>query len=356
MDLLSETPTTPSEDHGDLEVIAQTTIAPDDIVSTYSGSLNTVTIANTGTGVGEYGGFNVARHIKFGGVSGSGVRSFNFAFDTSNREEITFSIIRGTDSNGGELTDSGEDLLFEYSTNGGSTWTGTQVLVAYNDAAFNTLNDVTVTLPTAARVSNAQFRIRQASNSGSNYDQWGVTAVTIGGEILTTEDYGFLTPARQTVPYGRLKIVEEFADERLLRNSVGGIEFTLGGEAHIFTLPIHVGRGFFRLDGKEFTRITLRYIGSGTSATSVDLQRQYRMQHQHKHHSSRLLVLLPKDLEKEIIQQQVSSPHSRVPQRSYPSVEQQDKTYSELEVQHTILIQRITLDMVLYCTRFFRGI
>ena len=258
---INETPTTPSEDHGDLAVVAQTTIAPDDIVSTYSGSLSTVTITNTGTGVGEFGGFNVARHIKF---TGAGTRAFSFAFDTSNREEITFSVIRGTDSNGGELPDTGEDLLFEYSTNGGSTWTGAQVLVAYNDTAFNNLNDVTVTLPTAARVSNAQFRIRQASNSGSNYDQWGVTAVTIGGEILTTEDYGFLTPARQTVPYGRLKIVEEFADDRLLRNSVGGIVFALGGEAKIFTLPIHVGRGFLRLDGTEFTRITLRYIGSGT--------------------------------------------------------------------------------------------
>ena len=72
------------------------------------------------------------------------------------------------------------------------------------------------------------------------------------------------------------------------------------------------------------------------------------MQHQQKHHSSRLLVLLPKDLEKEIIQSQVNSPHSRVPQRSYPSVEQQDKTYSELEVQHTILTQRITLVRVDY--------
>ena len=71
---ISETPTTPSEDHGDLEVIAQTAIALDDI------TLNNVNIQNTGTGVGEFGGFNVARHIKFGGVSGSGVRSFNFAF------------------------------------------------------------------------------------------------------------------------------------------------------------------------------------------------------------------------------------------------------------------------------------
>ena len=35
---INETPTTPSEDHGDLAVVAQTTIAPDDIVSTYSGS------------------------------------------------------------------------------------------------------------------------------------------------------------------------------------------------------------------------------------------------------------------------------------------------------------------------------
>ena len=257
---INETPTTPSENHGDLTLIAQTAIAPDDIVSTYSGSLNTVTIANTGTGVGEFGGFNVARHIKF---TGNGTRSFTFAFDTSYREDITFSVIRGTDTNGGELPDTGEDLLFEYSTDNGTTWTGSQVLVAHNDTTFNTLNDVTITLPTAAKVSNAQFRIRQAANSGSNYDQYGVTAVTIGSEIVATEDYGFLTPARQTIPHGRLKIINEFADERVARDSVGGIVFLLGGEARIFTLPIHVGRGFLRLDGTEFTRITLRYIGSG---------------------------------------------------------------------------------------------
>jgi len=263
---ISETHTT-SEDEGDLAVVAQTTIAPDDIVSTYSGSLNIVTIANTGTGVGEYGGFNVGRHIKF---TGTGTRSFNFAFDTSNREEITFSVIRGTDSNGGELVDTGEDLLFEYSTNGGSTWTGTQVLVAHNDTAFNTLNDVTVTLPTAARVSNAQFRIRQASNSGSNYDQWGVTAVTIGGEILTTEDYGFLTPnSGPANPYGRLKIVTEFANERLARTSVGGFGFLLHGDTRIFVLPIHVGSGYLRPVGRVVDRRTARQLGSGSFSAFI---------------------------------------------------------------------------------------
>ena len=263
---ISETHTT-SEDEGDLAVVAQTTIAPDDIVSTYSGSLNTVTIANTGTGVGEYGGFNVARHIKF---TGTGTRSFNFAFDTSNREEITFSVIRGNDSNGGELTDTGEDLLFEYSTNGGSTWTGTQVLVAYNDTAFDTLNDVTVTLPTAARVSNAQFRIRQASNSGSNYDQWGLTAVTIGGEILTTEDYGFLTPnSGPANPYGRLKIITEFANERLARTSVGGFGFLLHGDTRIFVLPIHVGSGYLRPVGRVVDRRTARQLGSGSFSAFI---------------------------------------------------------------------------------------
>ena len=264
---INETPTTPSEDHGDLAVVAQTTIAPDDIVSTYSGSLNIVTIANTGTGVGEYGGFNVGRHIKF---TGTGTRSFNFAFDTSNREEITFSVIRGTDSNGGELPDTGEDLLFEYSTDGGSTWTGTQTLVAYNDAAFDTLNDVTVTLPTAAKVSNAQFRIRQASNSGSNYDQWGVTAVTIGGEILTTEDYGFLTPnSGPANPYGRLKIVTEFANERLARTSVGGFGFLLHGDTRIFVLPIHVGSGYLRPVGRVVDRRTARQLGSGSFSAFI---------------------------------------------------------------------------------------
>tara|TARA_R100000030_G_scaffold26874_1_gene19533 strand:- start:32793 stop:38690 length:5898 start_codon:yes stop_codon:yes gene_type:complete len=263
---ISETHTT-SEDEGDLAVVAQTTIAPDDIVSTYSGSLNIVTIANTGTGVGEYGGFNVGRHIKF---TGTGTRSFSFAFDTSNREEITFSVIRGNDSNGGELTDSGEDLLFEYSTNGGSTWTGTQTLVAYNDTTFDTLNDVTVTLPTAARVSNAQFRIRQASNSGSNYDQWGVTAVTIGGEILTTEDYGFLTPnSGPANPYGRLKIVTEFANERLARTSVGGFGFLLHGDTRIFVLPIHVGSGYLRPVGRVVDRRTARQLGSGSFSAFI---------------------------------------------------------------------------------------
>ena len=258
---IDESPTTPSEDHGDLEVVSQTIIAPDDIVSTYGGSLNIVTIANAGTGVGEFGGFNVARHIKF---TGNGTRYFTFAFDTSNREEITFSVIRGTDLNGGELPDAGEDLLFEYSTNNGTTWSSPQVLVSYNDTAFDVLNDVTVTLPTAAKVSNAQFRIRQAGNSGTNYDQWGVTAVTIEtSETFTTEDYGFLTPARQTIPHGRLKIINEFADERVARDSVGGVVFALGGEAAIFTLPIHIGRGFLRIGGREFTRITLRYIGGG---------------------------------------------------------------------------------------------
>ena len=258
---INETPTTPSEDHGDLAVVAQTTIAPDDIVSTYSGSLNIVTIANTGTGVGEYGGFNVGRHIKF---TGTGTRSFNFAFDTSNREEITFSVIRGTDSNGGELPDTGEDLLFEYSTDGGSTWTGTQTLVAYNDAAFDTLNDVTVTLPTAAKVSNAQFRIRQASNSGSNYDQWGVTAVTIGGEILTTEDYQFLTPNKQSLPYGRLKVITEFANESLVRESVGGFGFLLFGRAAVQILPIHSGGGLTRLFGLLTEKSGARELASGS--------------------------------------------------------------------------------------------
>jgi hypothetical protein len=258
---IEESPTTPSEDHGDLEVVSQIIIAPDDIVSTYSGSLNNVTITNAGTGVGEFGGFNIARHIKF---TGYGTRYFTFAFDTSNREEITFSVIRGTDFNGGELTDFNESLLFEYSIDDGTTWSTPQILVLYNDTAFNVLNDVTVTLPTAAKVSNAQFRIRQASSSGSNYDQYGIASITIeSSETFTTEDYGFLTPARQTLPYGRLKIINEFADQRLLRNSVGGIVFALGGTAGVFVLPIHVGSGFFHLDGKEFTRITLRYIGGG---------------------------------------------------------------------------------------------
>ena len=263
---INETPTTPSEDHGDLAVVAQTTIAPDDIVSTYSGSLNIVTIANTGTGVGEYGGFNVGRHIKF---TGTGTRSFNFAFDTSNREEITFSVIRGTDSNGGELPDTGEDLLFEYSTDGGSTWTGTQTLVAYNDAAFDTLNDVTVTLPTAAKVSNAQFRIRQASNSGSNYDQYGVTAVTIGGEILTTEDYQFLTPGKQTLPYGRLKIIQQFANESLVRESVGGFGFLLFGRAAEKILQINRGAISLRHFGVVAEKNGAREIASGSFSTFI---------------------------------------------------------------------------------------
>jgi hypothetical protein len=152
-------------------------------LSTYSNKLNTnsfinVAISNSGTGVGDDGGFNIGRHIKFNGL---GSRSFLLTpLDTTTYDSISFSAIRGNDNNGGEDPDtSSENLILEYSINGGTTFTIIGPIVSYNDTSFNTLKNVSLTIPSAAKTSSTIFKILQASSSGTGFDNYGITEIRL---------------------------------------------------------------------------------------------------------------------------------------------------------------------------------
>ena len=78
--------------------------------------------------------------------------------------------------NGGENADAGEDVVLEYSTNG-STW---NQLNTYDTEDFTSFTSITEYIPSAATTSTTQFRWRQLTHSGSNFDEWGLDNVSLG--------------------------------------------------------------------------------------------------------------------------------------------------------------------------------
>ncbi|MDY6786016.1 MAG: matrixin family metalloprotease [Cyanobacteriota bacterium] len=108
--------------------------------------------------------------------TGSGTRSaVTNEIDVANGGFITFDLIVGNSSNGGENADLGEDIVLEYSTNG-STWTN---LATYNQDSFARWNRISQFIPLAAQSSDTQFRWRQVRHSGANFDNWALDNVEI---------------------------------------------------------------------------------------------------------------------------------------------------------------------------------
>lgn len=97
------------------------------------------------------------------------------AMDLSSGGTISFDLIFGTDSNGGEKADRGEDVVLEYSTDG-STWTP---IALYDTEEFTRWTTITQTLPTAAQTSNTSLRWRQVSHGGYIFDNWGIDNVKV---------------------------------------------------------------------------------------------------------------------------------------------------------------------------------
>jgi len=103
--------------------------------------------------------------------------------DVANGGTITFDLIFGNSSNGGENADPGEDVVLEYSINNGSTW---NQFGLYDTEAFTTWTTLTATIPTAAQTSSTNFRWRQIAHSGNNFDNWAIDNVTVGPPILNS--------------------------------------------------------------------------------------------------------------------------------------------------------------------------
>jgi len=143
-----------------------------------------VEYVTSGTGTGSGGGFNIDPYFKFG-VSGTGAsysadgdRTVAFTLDLRNVEELTFNIIKGNGTNGGDTpecfnaaTGSGDNLV--YQINGGNE----TLLVSACETSFETLNSVTIPVSVADRIQNAVVTVHQSQHSGSTLDAWGFQSV-----------------------------------------------------------------------------------------------------------------------------------------------------------------------------------
>jgi hypothetical protein len=90
-------------------------------------------------------------------------------------QSIQFGIKIG---NGGlcEDVDSGEDIVLEYSNDGGSTWTLIQTYYNYTN---NVWTIITENLPLNAQTNATRLKWRQLSHSGSGLDEWSIDEVQL---------------------------------------------------------------------------------------------------------------------------------------------------------------------------------
>jgi Ca2+-binding RTX toxin-like protein len=112
--------------------------------------------------------------LYFNGTSRSAT---TVALNVVNVGTISFDLAKGDDSiTGWEDPDApGEEVVLEYSIDGGSTWTQ---IASYGTGSLPWTN-YSVVIPTAARTANTQFRWQQVSNSGIDYDHWAIDNVII---------------------------------------------------------------------------------------------------------------------------------------------------------------------------------
>jgi len=109
--------------------------------------------------------------------TGSGVRrALTKTFDLTAGGTIAFDLILGNSANGGDRVERGEEVVLEYTTNGGRTF---RSINTYRPANHKTFTKVTETIPWGAKSKGAQFRWRQLKNSGRNLDQWAIDNISI---------------------------------------------------------------------------------------------------------------------------------------------------------------------------------
>ncbi|WP_413324006.1 S8 family serine peptidase [Synechococcus sp. MIT S9503] len=116
--------------------------------------------------------------------TGSGKRSATTkAIDLDHGGTISFDLIYGTDFNGGEEVDPGEEVVLEYSNNG-SSWKKLQTYVIGNST--RSWGSHTTILSEEVATNSTQLRWRQKTHSNRNWDQWAIDNVNIKVAPLTS--------------------------------------------------------------------------------------------------------------------------------------------------------------------------
>lgn len=141
-------------------------------------------------------GFNLApaafwQNVQGGGVSaacgavtgsallfnGAGTRSAaTVAMNMSTGGHVHFDLFIAGPGSACDDAQPGEDVVLEYSTNGGGTW---NIAATFNEAMYPVFTAVSVQLPAAAQTANTRFRFRQLANSGAGQDVWALDNVII---------------------------------------------------------------------------------------------------------------------------------------------------------------------------------
>ena len=131
---------------------------------------------NSGAGTTSTDGFLTGnRYVRFGAANGAR-QCETTDLNTINSDRFRAYVIAGNGTNGGDTPETNDDLILEYSTDLGATWTTIQTLIAGSNAAsFTTLTPVVANLPAGAKTSQTRFRIRQTQfENNVIYDHYGL--------------------------------------------------------------------------------------------------------------------------------------------------------------------------------------
>jgi hypothetical protein len=113
---------------------------------------------------------------------------------------VSFQLKFATGSGGCENADAGEDLVLEYSLNGGASWI---VFKTYDTEEYTSFSLITEDLSSAVNWNAVSLRWRQVSHSGSGYDHLAIDDVSIytssAGIVSASQDSGVLLPTQQSV-------------------------------------------------------------------------------------------------------------------------------------------------------------
>ncbi|MEM7036159.1 MAG: hypothetical protein AAF570_04195, partial [Bacteroidota bacterium] len=123
-----------------------------------------------------------------GNVSGANALHFNGAgqrsaetidLNTQSGGNVDFELLISAGTNTGcENAVPGEEVVLEFSTDGGVTFT---IINTYSTVGFDPFVSVSEPIPPAAQSNATRFRWRQLNNSGNNFDNWAIDDVSIGG-------------------------------------------------------------------------------------------------------------------------------------------------------------------------------
>ncbi|NEP11656.1 MAG: S8 family serine peptidase, partial [Symploca sp. SIO2C1] len=131
----------------------------------------------------NFGGSGNSLYFSGGSVGDSSRYAVTNTVDFSSGGSISFDLIFGNNSNGGENADPGDDVVLEYSLDGDTTWNN---INTYGTEVYTSWTTITEAIPLAAQTSNTTLRWRQENHGGSNFDNWGLDNVlrdTNNGQI-----------------------------------------------------------------------------------------------------------------------------------------------------------------------------